>query len=99
MLFRSTYDEQIDFTKKLIALRRTHRALRSTDVRFIYEGAAKADSRLVHIRKFADGETADIVFNFGNEDVRIADTGGKPVMSGAYESGILHAGGFVVMLT
>lgn len=94
-----TYDEQIDFTKKLIALRRTHRALRSTDVRFIYEGAAKADSRLVHIRKFADGETADIVFNFGNEDVRIADTGGKPVMSGAYESGILHAGGFIVMLT
>lgn len=94
-----TYDEQIDFTKKLIALRRTHRALRSTDVRFIYEGAAKADSRLVHIRKFADGETADIVFNFGNEDVRIADTSGKPVMSGAYESGILHAGGFVVMLT
>ncbi|MDR9859319.1 glycoside hydrolase family 13 protein [Treponema socranskii] len=94
-----TYDEQIDFTKKLIALRRTHRALRSTDVRFIYEGAAKADSRLVHIRKFADGETADIVFNFGNEDVRIADASGKPVMSGAYESGILHAGGFVVMLT
>ncbi|ERF61859.1 PF11941 domain protein [Treponema socranskii subsp. socranskii VPI DR56BR1116 = ATCC 35536] len=94
-----TYDEQIDFTKKLIALRRTHRALRSTDVRFIYEGAAKADSRLVHIRKFADGETADIVFNFGNEDVRIADASGKPVMSGAYESGILHTGGFVVMLT
>ena len=65
------YDEQIDFTKKLIALRRTHRALRSADLRFIYEGAAKADSRLVHIRKFAEGETADIVFNFGNEDVRI----------------------------
>ena len=62
-------------------------------------GAAKADSRLVHIRKFANEETADIVFNFGNEDVRIADTSGKPVMSGAYESGILHAGGFVVMLT
>ena len=92
------YDEQIDFTKKLIALRRTHRALRSVDLRFIYEGAAKADSRLVHIRKFADGETADIVFNFGCEDVRIADTGGKPVMSGAYESGILHRDGFVVTI-
>ena len=92
------YDEQIDFTKKLIALRRTHRALRSADLRFIYEGAAKADSRLVHIRKFADGETADIVFNFGCEDVRIADTGGKPVMSGAYESGILHRDGFIVTI-
>ena len=92
------YDEQIDFTKKLIALRCTHRALRSSDLRFVYEGGAKADSRLVHIRKFAEGETADIVFNFGCEDVRIADTGGKPVMSGAYESGILHKDGFVVTI-
>ena len=93
------YDDRIDFTKKLIALRRTHRALQSADVRFVYDGAAKVDSRVVYIRKFAPRETADLVFNFGCEDVAVGGTGGSILMSGSYESGILHTGGFVVTIT
>nr|WP_318712176.1 glycoside hydrolase family 13 protein [uncultured Treponema sp.] len=62
------FDDRIDFTKKLISLRKNHPALRSSMVEFIRE---KESDRLLHFVKTSDGKKIHVYVNCSKKKFKL----------------------------
>ena len=63
------FDGELNFTKKLISLRKTHPAMRSPEYEFVYSDSDKTGSdRIVHIVKTAEdgSEKIGVVVDCGS---------------------------------
>ena len=94
------FDETLSFMKKLILLRKTHPALRSSIIQFNY-GNENADGtkRLIRYTKTAEngGEKIEVIVNCSEKPVNIGNDG-TVLLSQKLENGMLLDDGFMYRL-
>ena len=89
------FETDLDFTKRLIELRKTEKALISDRMDFIYDEKFVPEKRALHfLKKFGD-EEIDVFMNCGNEEITLEVTG-KVLLENFFEGGKLKKGGFVI---
>lgn len=98
---QGTFSGDIEFTKKLIQLRKTHSALRSTKMRFVYQDDIKEDGKLLFIEKTSEDEKEKIAIIVNASDKAhkldvLKDT--KILLqSAAMENGVIGADDFAIV--
>ena len=87
------FDDRIDFTKKLISLRKNHPALRSSRVEFIRE---KESDRLLHFVKTSDGKKIHVYVNCSKKKFKLGCISDSEILlSLNWKDGELFDNGFV----
>ena len=88
------YDEQIDFMKKLIELRKSEPLMRERNFHF---PAEYDNPRIVQFEKIGWSEKLEILVNASKEDIDILHPGeGKVLFSRKLKDSILEAGGVCI---
>ncbi|MBQ9495036.1 MAG: alpha amylase N-terminal ig-like domain-containing protein [Treponema sp.] len=91
------YAEEFAFMQSLIALRKTHEAMRSVDMQFVYGENAPENGRVVHLKKKSDSETLNLFFNFGSNDIHCNFLHGNVLLARCCDGNTLHSGGFAIV--
>ncbi len=90
------YEQEINFMKSLISLRKENSAMISENFQFCYENNTE-QSRIVNIKKIADdGKRINIILNFENSDFNVTCKNKKILLSNKYTDNILQSNGFVI---
>lgn len=94
---RGQFDDTISFMKKMIALRKTHPALRSPKIRFVYDGEnADGKKRIIRYIKedIFSGEKIEVVINCSKRPIP-AGADGTILLSSRLTDGQLEDGGII----
>ena len=87
------FNDRIDFTRKLISLRKKYSALRSSNVKFIRE---KESDRLLHFIKTGDGKKIHVYVNCSKKTFKLDCISGREILfSHNCNCGELFDNGFV----
>ena len=90
------FNDRIDFTRKLISLRKKYSALRSSNVKFIRE---KESDRLLHFIKTGDGKKIHVYVNCSKKTFKLDCISGREILfSHNCNCGELFDNGFVFAL-
>ena len=95
------YDADIAAVKALIRLRTEHAALRSVNMRFIYEAPSAAEGRLLHIERTSDdGECLALIVNASDSAQRVDALVNARILlqSGGVQDGVIGAEEFAFIL-
>ena len=95
------YDADIAAVKALIRLRTEHAALRSANMRFIYETPSAAEGRLLHIERTSDdGECLALIVNASDSAQRVDALVNARILlqSGGVQDGVIGAEEFAFIL-
>ena len=84
------YNDELDFFRTLISLRKGHEAMRCAVGSFLYDDCCGAGERTVRFTKECSGETLLFVFHFSEEPVRL------PVPDGMAIRSVLLSRSFVI---
>lgn len=98
---QGTFSGDIEFTKKLIQLRKTHSALRSTKMHFVYQDDIKEDGKLLFIEKTSEDEKEKIAIIVNASDkahkLDVLKDAKILLQSAAMENGVIGADDFAIV--